>query len=158
MLTSDHVYPPRPPPDQSLSSVHADKQLRAVFLRLFGSLFAGYRSCLTITRIHPQPVIHFNQSLFLVLRGIREPNEFFDRILSSMRFHQFILERGPPFRVCDVFDEEYDSARSNRRFLLPKYIAEERCPELDYEAFAEDFRRIVNKLSQKLLDNVSIFF
>ncbi|KAL7061824.1 hypothetical protein AAHC03_0763 [Spirometra sp. Aus1] len=153
LLTSDHVYPPRLPPDQPLSPVHADKQIRAVFLRLFASLFAGYRSCLTITRIHPQPVIHFNQSLFLVLRGIREPNEFFDRILSSMRFHQFILERGPPFRVCDVFDEEYDSARSNRRFLLPKYIAEMRCPELDYEAFAEDFRRIVNKLSQKLLDN-----
>uniref|UniRef100_A0A183SJX9 UDENN domain-containing protein n=1 Tax=Schistocephalus solidus TaxID=70667 RepID=A0A183SJX9_SCHSO len=153
LLTSDHVYPARTPPDQPYSLVHTDKQIRAVFLRLFASLFAGYRSCLTITRIHPQPVIHFNQSLFLVLRGIREPNEFFDRILSSMRFHQFILERGPPFRVCDVFDEEYDSARSNRRFFLPKYIAEVRCPELDYEAFAEDFRRIVNKLSQKLLDN-----
>ncbi|VDP99292.1 unnamed protein product [Trichobilharzia regenti] len=47
-------------------------------------------------------------TLYLLLRGNSAHNEFCDRLLSSMRFHQFILERGPPFRVCDLFDEEYN--------------------------------------------------
>ncbi|VEL20574.1 unnamed protein product [Protopolystoma xenopodis] len=110
-MTADHIYPPLPPAKPP-ELAFQDKQLRAVFLRLFTSLFAGYRSCLTITRIHPKPVIHFNKALFLLLRGIWHQNEFFDRLLSSMRFYQFTQERGPPFRVCDIFDEEYDTARS----------------------------------------------
>ncbi|VDP70419.1 unnamed protein product [Echinostoma caproni] len=61
LLTADHVYPPKPQ-NPSRDLVVQDKQLRAVFIRLFASLFAGYRSCLSITRIHPQPVIHFNQT------------------------------------------------------------------------------------------------
>ena len=31
------------------------------------------------------------------------------RVLDSMSFHKFIEERGPPFRVCDIFDEVYAS-------------------------------------------------
>nr|CDS29776.1 myotubularin protein 13 [Hymenolepis microstoma] len=61
LLTADNVYPPRPETIPNLTPDQVDKKLRAVFLRLFASIFAGYRSCLTITRIHPQPVIHFNQ-------------------------------------------------------------------------------------------------
>ncbi|CAH8857832.1 unnamed protein product [Trichobilharzia szidati] len=120
LMSADHVYPPNTTTststgtttttasNQSNDLIIQDKKLRAVFLRLFASLFAGYRSCLTITRIHPQPVIHFNRTLYLLLRGNSAHNEFCDRLLSSMRFHQFILERGPPFRVCDLFDEEYN--------------------------------------------------
>ena len=38
-----------------------DKQIRAVFLRLFAELFFGYRSCLTMIRIHPRPFITFHK-------------------------------------------------------------------------------------------------
>ncbi|VDQ05905.1 unnamed protein product [Trichobilharzia regenti] len=68
LMSADHVYPPTTTTtctttasSQSNDLIIQDKKLRAVFLRLFASLFAGYRSCLTITRIHPQPVIHFNR-------------------------------------------------------------------------------------------------
>uniref|UniRef100_A0A5K4FFU9 Myotubularin-related protein 13 n=1 Tax=Schistosoma mansoni TaxID=6183 RepID=A0A5K4FFU9_SCHMA len=108
LMTADYIYP-LVTSNQSSDLISLDKRLRAVFLRLFTSLFAGYRSCLTITRIHPKPVIHFNRTLYLLLRGNSAHNEFYDRLLSSMRFHQFILERGPPFRVCDIFDEVYES-------------------------------------------------
>lgn len=38
-----------------------DKELRAVFLRLFAQLLQGYRWCLHIVRIHPEPVIRFHK-------------------------------------------------------------------------------------------------
>ena len=38
-----------------------DKQIRAIFVRLFSELFAGYRSCLLIIRISPKPVISFHK-------------------------------------------------------------------------------------------------
>ena len=38
-----------------------DKQIRAIFIRLFSELFAGYRSCLLIIRINPKPVISFHK-------------------------------------------------------------------------------------------------
>ncbi|CAH8512381.1 unnamed protein product [Schistosoma turkestanicum] len=116
LMTADYIYP-LATSNQSDDLISLDKKLRAVFLRLFASLFAGYRSCLTITRIHPQPVIHFNRTLYLLLRGNNAHNEFYDRLLSSMRFHQFILERGPPFRVCDLFDEEYEFHVDNHSYF-----------------------------------------
>lgn len=44
-----------------LHYVLQDKEVRAVFLRLFAQLFQGYRSCLQLTRIHAEPVIHFHK-------------------------------------------------------------------------------------------------
>lgn len=41
-----------------------DKQIRAIFVRFFSELFAGYRSCLLITRINPKPVISFHKVNF----------------------------------------------------------------------------------------------
>lgn len=38
-----------------------DKEVRAIFLRLFAQLFQGYRSCLQLIRIHAEPVIHFHK-------------------------------------------------------------------------------------------------
>ncbi|CDS40960.1 myotubularin protein 13 [Echinococcus multilocularis] len=153
LLISDNVYPPPPETLPQLTPEQIDKKLRAVFLHLFASIFVGYRSCLTITRIHPQPVIHFNRSLFLVLRGVHEPDDFFDRLLSSMRFHQFVLERGPPFRVCDLFDEAYDVARTKAQPLVPQFVADVSFPDMDYEAFLTDFTFSLNRIAQKFMEN-----
>jgi len=48
-----------------MEAVWFDKLLRAVFVRLFAQLFAGYRYCLLIIRINPKPVICFNKASFL---------------------------------------------------------------------------------------------
>ena len=50
------VVPSRPTPSESM-----DKEIRAVFLRFFAELLHGYRSCLTVIRIHPQPFITFHK-------------------------------------------------------------------------------------------------
>ncbi|TGZ55039.1 hypothetical protein CRM22_010521 [Opisthorchis felineus] len=149
LLTADHVYPPKPTAP-SADLIHQDKQLRAVFLRLFASLFSGYRSCLNITRIHPQPVIHFDQSLFVMLRKISSQNEFFERLLSSMRFHQFVLERGPPFRVCDLFDEVYDTALPPHRRSIVELspVDDLHSSPLSSQSLSQN-----DRLSQKLLEN-----
>ena len=83
-----------------------DKQIRAIFVRLFSELFAGYRSCLLIIRINPKPVISFHKASFLGYhRWVND--EFMLRVLDSMSFHKFIEERGPPYRTCDIFDDVY---------------------------------------------------
>ena len=83
-----------------------DKELRAAVLRLMVRILEGYRSCLTIVRIHPVPYITFHKAAFL---GMRSPNEsdFIKRLTNSMFFNALISERGPPWRHCDVFDELY---------------------------------------------------
>ena len=48
-----------------IEAVWLDKMIRAVFVRLFAQLFAGYRYCLLIIRINPKPVICFNKATFL---------------------------------------------------------------------------------------------
>jgi myotubularin-related protein 5/13 len=83
-----------------------DKQIRAIFIRLFSELFAGYRSCLLIIRINPKPVISFHKASFLGHHALVN-DEFLLRVLDSMSFHKFIEERGPPFRTCDIFDDVY---------------------------------------------------
>lgn len=58
----------------SLTCIHLcsqDKELRAVFLRLFAQLLQGYRWCLHIVRIHPEPVIRFHKVGWQVVRGWR---------------------------------------------------------------------------------------
>ncbi|NWR19336.1 MTMRD protein, partial [Motacilla alba] len=81
-----------------------DKEVRAIFLRLFAQLFQGYRSCLQLIRIHAEPVIHFHKAAFLGQRGLIE-NDFLTKVLNGMAFAGFVSERGPPFRTCDLFDE-----------------------------------------------------
>ncbi|XP_057172851.1 myotubularin-related protein 13 isoform X5 [Ursus arctos] len=100
---ADHAFPP---PRTALShSKMLDKEVRAVFLRLFAQLFQGYRSCLQLIRIHAEPVIHFHKTAFLGQRGLVE-NDFLTKVLSGMAFAGFVSERGPPYRSCDLFDEE----------------------------------------------------
>lgn len=49
------------PVTQLHSPMTQDKELRAVFLRLFAQLLQGYRWCLHMVRIHPEPVIRFHK-------------------------------------------------------------------------------------------------
>ncbi|XP_034052821.1 myotubularin-related protein 13 isoform X4 [Gymnodraco acuticeps] len=94
------------PPPRTAPSNHKllDKEVRAVFLRLFAQLFQGYRSCLQLIRIHSEPVIHFHKTAFLGQRGLIE-NDFLTKVLDGMAFAGFVSERGPPYRACDLFDE-----------------------------------------------------
>ncbi|XP_030339831.1 myotubularin-related protein 13 [Strigops habroptila] len=99
---ADYAFPP---PRTALShSKMLDKEVRAIFLRLFAQLFQGYRSCLQLIRIHAEPVIHFHKAAFLGKRGLIE-NDFLTKVLNGMAFAGFVSERGPPFRACDLFDE-----------------------------------------------------
>ncbi|XP_037087660.1 myotubularin-related protein 13-like, partial [Pollicipes pollicipes] len=100
---SDHAFPSpvRPSPPLIL-----DKEIRAVFLRLFAQLLQGYRNCLTLIRIHPSPVITFHKASFLGQRSLVDC-AFTARLLDCMFFTAFITERGPPWRPCDIFDEVY---------------------------------------------------
>uniref|UniRef100_A0A8C7VRB0 SET binding factor 1 n=1 Tax=Oncorhynchus mykiss TaxID=8022 RepID=A0A8C7VRB0_ONCMY len=81
-----------------------DKEIRAVFLWLFGQLFHGYRWCLHIIRIHPEPVIRFHKAAFLGQRALTE-DDFLMKVLDGMAFAGFISERGPPYRPTDLFDD-----------------------------------------------------
>uniref|UniRef100_A0A3B3QJM1 SET binding factor 2 n=1 Tax=Paramormyrops kingsleyae TaxID=1676925 RepID=A0A3B3QJM1_9TELE len=99
---ADKAFPP--PPAASSNMKLLDKEVRAVFLRLFAQLFQGYRSCLQLTRIHAEPVIHFHKTAFLCQRGLIE-NDLLTKVLDSMAFSGFISERGSPYRACDIFDE-----------------------------------------------------
>ncbi|XP_051045594.1 myotubularin-related protein 5 isoform X5 [Phodopus roborovskii] len=96
-----------PPPTTSASSLKmqvGDKELRAVFLRLFAQLLQGYRWCLHIVRIHPEPVIRFHKAAFLGQRGLVE-DDFLMKVLEGMAFAGFVSERGVPYRSTDLFDE-----------------------------------------------------
>lgn len=99
---ADNAFPPPRTAPSNLKLL--DKEVRAVFLRLFAQLFQGYRSCLQLIRIHSEPVIHFHKTAFLGQRGLFE-NDFLTKVLDGMAFAGFVSERGPPYRACDLFDE-----------------------------------------------------
>ncbi|MFT7816707.1 myotubularin-related protein 13 isoform X1 [Arapaima gigas] len=107
---ADNAFPP--PRIASSNMKLLDKEMRAVFLRLFAQLFQGYRSCLQLIRIHAEPVIHFHKTAFLDQRGLIE-NDFLTKVMDGMSFAGFVSERGPPYRACDLFDElvAYDTER-----------------------------------------------
>lgn len=81
-----------------------DKEIRAVFLRTITQILQGYRSCLTVMRIHPRNLISFHKASFLGQRGFVD-NDFMTRLLESMFFEKFVEARGSPYRDCDLFDE-----------------------------------------------------
>ena len=59
LACADYAFPPL-----ALRAPHPpmlDKEIRAVFMRGFAQLLQGYRSCLTLIRIHPKPVITFHK-------------------------------------------------------------------------------------------------
>ncbi|XP_027808999.2 myotubularin-related protein 5 isoform X3 [Marmota flaviventris] len=99
---ADLAFPPATTSTPSLKM--QDKELRAVFLRLFAQLLQGYRWCLHIVRIHPEPVIRFHKAAFLGQRGLVE-DDFLMKVLEGMAFAGFVSERGVPYRPTDLFDE-----------------------------------------------------
>uniref|UniRef100_A0A182J5B9 Myotubularin n=1 Tax=Anopheles atroparvus TaxID=41427 RepID=A0A182J5B9_ANOAO len=90
------------------NDVMLDKEIRAVFMRLFAQLLQGYRSYLTLIRINPKPIIQFHRAGFLGARELLDC-EFLSRVLDSMFFTGFVTERGPPWRACDAWDELYST-------------------------------------------------
>lgn len=96
------------------SQTALDKEIRAVFMRMFAQLLQGYRSCLTIIRIHPKPVITFHKAGFLGARDLVNC-DFLSRVLDSMFFTGFVTERGAPWRPCDAWDELYSAMTDLQR-------------------------------------------
>uniref|UniRef100_A0AAV2IV56 UDENN domain-containing protein n=1 Tax=Knipowitschia caucasica TaxID=637954 RepID=A0AAV2IV56_KNICA len=99
---ADYAFPPVSNQPSSLRI--QDKEIRAVFLWLFARLFQGYRWCLHIIRIHPEPVIRFHKAAFLGKRALSE-DDFLMKVLDGMAFAGFVSERGPPYRTTDLFDD-----------------------------------------------------
>uniref|UniRef100_A0AAY4EDT3 SET binding factor 1 n=1 Tax=Denticeps clupeoides TaxID=299321 RepID=A0AAY4EDT3_9TELE len=102
LQVADHAFPPSS--IQSSSLKIQDKEIRAVFLWIFAQLFQGYRWCLHIIRIHPEPVIRFHKAAFLGQRAQTE-DDFLMKVLDGMAFARFVSERGPPYRSTDLFDD-----------------------------------------------------
>uniref|UniRef100_A0A673JHE5 Myotubularin-related protein 5-like n=1 Tax=Sinocyclocheilus rhinocerous TaxID=307959 RepID=A0A673JHE5_9TELE len=99
---ADHAFPP--PSVQPSTLKIQDKEIRAVFLWLFAHLLQGYRWCLHIIRIHPEPAICFHKAAFLGQRALAE-DDFLMKVLDGMAFAGFVSERGPPYRATDLFDD-----------------------------------------------------
>ncbi|KAK2858733.1 hypothetical protein Q5P01_003353 [Channa striata] len=99
---ADHAFPPSS--TQPSAPKVQDKEIRAIFLWLFARLFQGYRWCLHIIRIHPEPVICFHKAAFLGQRPLTE-DDFLMKVLDGMAFAGFVSERGPPYRATDLFDD-----------------------------------------------------
>ncbi|XP_070784798.1 myotubularin-related protein 5 [Enoplosus armatus] len=99
---ADHAFPPLS--TQPSAPKIQDKEIRGVFLWLFARLFQGYRWCLHIIRIHPEPVIRFHKAAFLGQRALTE-DDFLMKVLDGMAFAGFVSERGPPYRATDLFDD-----------------------------------------------------
>ncbi|XP_076006712.1 myotubularin-related protein 5 isoform X2 [Genypterus blacodes] len=98
---ADHAFPPS---TQASALKIQDKEIRGIFLWLFARLFQGYRWCLHIIRIHPEPVIRFHKAAFLGQRTLSE-DDFLIKVLDGMAFAGFVSERGPPYRAIDLFDD-----------------------------------------------------
>ncbi|KAJ8387353.1 hypothetical protein AAFF_G00157300 [Aldrovandia affinis] len=99
---ADQAFPPSSTQPSTLKI--QDKEIRGVFLWLFAQLLQGYRWCLHIIRIHPEPVIRFHKAAFLGQRALSE-DDFLMKVLDGMAFAGFVSERGPPYRSIDLFDE-----------------------------------------------------
>lgn len=112
------------------SQTMQDKEIRAVFMRMFAQLLQGYRSCLTLIRIHPKPVITFHKAGFLGARDLVNC-DFLLRVLDSMFFTGFVSERGPPWRPCDAWDELYSAMTDLTRTETqnPKLVKEKHFDE-----------------------------
>lgn len=109
LVIADYAYPPDVVTISD--SAKLDKEIRAIFLRLFCRLLMGYRSCLQVCRIHPRPVIRFQRDEFLMLRNFDKieagPSaEFMPKLLESQAFSLFVQEWGPPYRRLTVFDKQ----------------------------------------------------
>ncbi|CAG2109658.1 unnamed protein product, partial [Medioppia subpectinata] len=74
-----------------------DKEIRAIFLRTFTQILQGYRSCLTITRIHPKPIITFHKLYSTLQTLFKEEARNPDLVLQHIRdlAQQFYTNENP---------------------------------------------------------------
>ncbi|XP_017694369.1 PREDICTED: myotubularin-related protein 5 [Lepidothrix coronata] len=98
-----------------------DKEIRAVFLRLFAQLLQGYRWCLHIIRIHPEPVIRFhkeNPYPAVTMHKVQKPTEG-----CHLRLHQ------KPFPRLDEGTVQWiiDQATAKLQTAPPAVKAEKKC-------------------------------
>lgn len=93
-----------------------DKEIRAIFLSTITRILLGYRSCLTVIRIHPKPLITFHKASFLGQRCFAE-SEFMARLLDSMFFDNFVEARGIPYRWCDLFDDLHATIHERTEYV-----------------------------------------
>lgn len=115
-----------------------DKQLRTVFMRLFARLLQGYRSCLTLIRIHAYPVLTFHKAAFLGHRGLQDC-EFVSKLIDCMFFTEFISERGLPWRVCDLWDDLYSQTCDQQRLEVqdPRLVLQH-IEELGHQLYSNE--------------------
>ncbi|KAI5733488.1 hypothetical protein M8J76_012488 [Diaphorina citri] len=132
LATADFAFPP-PITSRPSHPALIDKEIRAVFLRTFAQLLQGYRSCLTIIRIVPKPVITFHKAAFLGERGLIDC-DFTTRVLDCMFFASFVSERGPPWRPCDQWDELYCEFTE----LLRREAQDQKCVQQHIQKLSQD--------------------
>ena len=80
LSTADNAFPSSAG-IRATPHVMVDKEIRAVFMRMFAELLQGYRSCLTLIRIHSKPVITFHKVTY-----------FTDIILDHQSFHVKVVK------------------------------------------------------------------
>ncbi|GFR59486.1 myotubularin-related protein 13, partial [Elysia marginata] len=137
LFHADYAFTPSP--RKAVPLIQRDKELRAVFIRMFAELFSGYRSSLAVVRIHPTPFITFHKSHFLGQRGLVE-EEFLSKLIDGMAFNTFVAERGPPYRPCDIFDEVSATIQDQlmeERNNLPRMM--ENIKELAHHIYINEF-------------------
>ncbi|KAE8616937.1 hypothetical protein XENTR_v10008927 [Xenopus tropicalis] len=134
LVIADLAFPPSSITASTLRM--QDMEIRASFLRLFAQIFQGYRCCLQLIRIHPEPVIRFHKASFLGQRGLVE-DDFLTKVLEGMAFAGFVTERGAPYRALDLFDE------------LVAYEVK----KLQYEDTQQNIIKHVRDLAEKLYRN-----
>lgn len=66
--------------------------------------FLGHCGAYAAQTVTNLKLVVFLQAHFLGQRGMVE-DTFALRVLEGMGFSAFVAERGPPYRVCDIFDE-----------------------------------------------------
>ena len=110
--SADWAFSPSSVP--KLDAFTQDKEVRAIFIRTLAHLLQGYRHCLTLLRIHPKPVITFHKAAFLGHRGL-VGCDFTTRVLDCMFFNTFVAERGPSWRISDVWDDLYGALADQLR-------------------------------------------
>jgi len=108
LVVADYAYPPEHL--ETSEPERLDKEIRAIFLRLFSQLLMGYRSCLQLCRINPHPILRFEKENYLVMKGFNvfntsSANQFLPKLLNSQAFQLFIQTNGPPYRKLHIFDQ-----------------------------------------------------
>ena len=61
------------------------------------------------------------QGKFLFYRN-QVGDEFMGKVLDGMGFNTFVNERGPPYRICDIFDRVSNTINGSWMYVFVQYI------------------------------------